>query len=1053
MKNKQKPSYGYIKRAENRKQKALNISQQSKNICEYELLTFLEEHKDGYTDDQIYALYDKIFTKLSARFANKQLVLALKARTSFFYHLNVSRQKNGLSPLPAPATVYEPKRPANTNDLETFLYHQTANTVINNTIDRWIKKDNFNIRDTICYLLFSLVSFAGYNEAELLEPIYQAICHETLLEFNGHYGLVINIPSKMYGNQINNQESEVNSSATVITYSRFIVLDDVSLMWYTYLQRLLHESEGRISDISTTRKFPTFKSCINKLLDITNLRTFKKTPILEDLSGWEYLSHVNIYWQTLDNVRIDNCLVQTRIGKQRHTTLTKAHWQLYFNPILPKFFTIQDSDLTNLLIKPRISKSRPVIPRYDVVNMIRKNLKEKSSIKSSLTELSKEVPPNGQRLIAWMLQLLGENNTVSTLKRYLSEVGNDFMWATRDAEFDMWQAQDYEYAYQLILTQKFERKSKTRASKVGYTQQVLLSLHATLKKYFNAPNIHLLKRNDPMIVRSRMIAPEVYHRLLAIIDEQKGTLNDQNKLLLKVIISLLYRTGMRINEVLGLKLSDFEYDSLSLNDFSVIVRSNEHRQIKSDDGTRRLCLSILLTEKEKAWLRKLFLMKYSQRSRYLFTLANHSLPIDYHGVEQVLRQVKYGEEAITAHSFRHHSISMMAMILRCDASFVGMFSDYSADQIKLIKTHFLGPARNISPNYWHALMSFAGHADLNTTFNSYIHTADLIASHQLSSADINMPIGLVMKLTGLRRENLNRGSPNAANFKDNTVNLRRLRRKLSNKLNAIPITKKTHRQKQDDNPVPNTIDGQLVKNKDLFTKYSREAIYDLLAQLEEGKSLVESCGSSFDYDDACAIYTSALTLAIDEGKPHHKLIGKDRISKSDHPLIAPTPLHFQSDIALSHLCFENMDKLWQDKGGRKELLWFLETFYNKVSGSKSAIRFPFKDRKTVYRYLDIAQKIIPEKYWRININLNSVAEGVNAKEIKQFIAKETEGFRTRFPNTLVLNKHTDYSGYTLSIIRPTHKDKVNPQQKSSVLMKFLGHWGLILTSLADKITQ
>lgn len=68
--------------------------------------------------------------------------------------------------------------------------------------------------------------------------------------------------------------------------------------------------------------------------------------------------------------------MQTRIGKQRHTTLTKAHWQSYFNPTLPKFFTIQDNDLTNLLIKPRISKSRTVIPSYDVVNMIRKNLKK-----------------------------------------------------------------------------------------------------------------------------------------------------------------------------------------------------------------------------------------------------------------------------------------------------------------------------------------------------------------------------------------------------------------------------------------------------------------------------------------------------------------------------------------------------------------------------------------------------------------------------------------------------------------------------------------------------
>lgn len=74
----------------------------------------------------------------------------------------------------------------------------------------------------------------------------------------------------------------------------------------------------------------------------------------------------------------------------------------------------------------------------------------------------------------------------------------------------------------------------------------------------------------------------------------------------------------------------------------------------------------------------------------------------------------------------------MALILRCDYSVIEYFTDYSREQVQAIRHAALGPKRKVSPSFWQVLEDFAGHADLNTTFSSYVHTADIIAHHQLS---------------------------------------------------------------------------------------------------------------------------------------------------------------------------------------------------------------------------------------------------------------------------------------------------------------------------------
>ena len=57
----------------------------------------------------------------------------------------------------------------------------------------------------------------------------------------------------------------------------------------------------------------------------------------------------------------------------------------------------------------------------------------------------------------------------------------------------------------------------------------------------------------------------------------------------------------------------------------------------------------------------------------------------------------------------------------------------------------------------------------------------------------------------------------------------------------------------------------------------------------------------------------------------------------------------------------------QSKAGKRELAEFVKTFYEKTLPSKPEIRFPFKETKQFYGYLETALKILPSEYWRINI--------------------------------------------------------------------------------------
>ena len=137
----------------------------------------------------------------------------------------------------------------------------------------------------------------------------------------------------------------------------------------------------------------------------------------------------------------------------------------------------------------------------------------------------------------------------------------------------------------------------------------------------------------------------------------------------------------------------------------------------------------------------------------------------------------------------------------------------------------------------------------------------------------------------------------------------------------------------------------------------------------------------------------------------------------------------------------------------------LSIFYKKANSSHSDLRFAFKEKKVFYDYLDIAIKILPARYWRINISAYQMKRTTKPKkgelkyqkimnEEKQLeIMKEFKADYRQLSKNLTNEAY--YSGYSLSVINPKEHEIINSTNNeatraSSSLMKYVMHLLLIV---------
>ena len=1045
--------FGYKRREQRREEQKKDALVEAEFICQKLWESFLKNFKverSEVSEESIYQLYEDIYKEFEeSKYISIGLMpVALTKRLFFFNNINRERKLKGLEPLPAPTVAYQPQRPKNTALRDAFFYLPKLQNIMNEAVQTWQTKNSFSLVDGLAWLMFSLLMHGRIHSVDVLNAFYVHITTKKQLYrlADDMVYIPLDVVSKNYGNQI----IDINGSdEKIISYSKWVFIDDISRLWLVKVNQLLEDE---------TSKIPSFHSCIRQMGKLTKEK-FK----LDNLEKTDFFSYLNIYWQTLSNVHIDQQLVELLVHHDTHTAISLKDWQAYLGaPQKSDTTTVKNKYITfDRLNKPTQTLQDEVAGIDDSVskdkahkNVLkdirralmgsRKKIKEQLEALIEIHEGSSE-----QGLILWMLYLNAINKATSTLLRYLTEVGETFLYGTRDEEITDYRVHQYEFLYDSIIAKK-------NTLNIGYTQTVLNSLHQSLKKHLGAPHVHLQRENDPKIVSSSLISLDLYKHILLSVSNQIA-LSSYNKSMMKVIFTLLYRTGLRINELLGIRLTDIEYDRDTYSDINLIIRSNSHRTLKSDDGTRRITLSVLLKTGEFKELQAYFIerTRHKKEGKYLFALEGLSTPLDRGSVDRVFKEVIGAHyQHLVLHSFRHNALSNMAVILRCRQKVLDIFTDYTEDEAQRIKEDLLGKMRIKSGHHWDALMEFAGHADLDTTFSSYIHTVDIISAHLLDQAYMQLPVGVVTKLTNKARRSFNQHNPQALDFETNSVDLTKIREFINRELDI----KKIDNSKQYF-PTSSTED-ESISVSPIFGKYARWQIEEFLSEIEAGKVVSEAAQHHFVYEDAVELYNRALLLAADEsGKAHHKLISKYKQPKSGHILIAPTLPTIVKEQQLVLECFIKLENLYLDQSMKESVQSILSTFYKKTNSSHSDLRFKFNEKQMFYDYLDIAIKILPARYWRINISAYQMKRTTKPKkgelkyqktmnEKKQLeIMKEFKADYRQLSKNITNNDF--YSGYSLSVINPKEDEIINSTSNeatraSSSLMKYVMHLLLIV---------
>ena len=280
---------------------------------------------------------------------------------------------------------------------------------------------------------------------------------------------------------------------------------------------------------------------------------------------------------------------------------------------------------------------------------------------------------------------------------------------------------------------------------------LLKRFHQFQEMLFNAESFPLqTEGQDFSSPKAEIISGKTFKHLLvqlAHYQNPRYTVHDLE--MLSIVYTIAFRTGMRINEILGLRIKDVEGVQAS----SIWIRpyrsKKQQHLLKTDSAERNLNVQILLNEEEH-----LKFQKYCKTRRlayapnqYLFSMWNSINRLKPNLVTfpfQRILHVILQEHRYSFHSLRHSAANNLAMILNMDYKFVNAFTDYSNDHYHLIRNELL---RSKTPqDCWYLLSHLLGHIDPTESFRSYIHLSYLMGGYQLRQFDPMISSAVIQKI-------------------------------------------------------------------------------------------------------------------------------------------------------------------------------------------------------------------------------------------------------------------------------------------------------------------
>ena len=927
------------------------------------------------------------------------------------------------------------------------------------TIEVWQRKRRFSVNDLVEGFLYCSIMYGGINDIEVLRALYDWLFGERQIyqidmpatDEKSRVECLAIIPLRVrddnYGTTLDDSES----------LHRFVdyVPDDMSLCF-------LYALKDKELNTAKIKPFNTVINDISKTLKLTNKDIDRPQHSL-------LIRYTNYHWRQLEGSLIDGALSVVKQGDIKTTGLPTDKLIHYNRELInPSPEPLEWSELFDASyqssIKSNSQSSTISYPSFskNLIKELQDALKlTRNAAISTITTLKTDASqPNAQRLLSWALSLLDDTSVrLNTISKYVGCIGRDWLMLTMDEDIDQWEGNDFEEVYEQIIQSKVKDGRKLSvlckssefdddtSSSIDndnnatgqslshldrlkdsqkFTYGRLKAFHDHQRMYFDAPYVYFPWGSNRQVVKANMISPRVYHAMKEYV--QLSELEVDQKRLCLIVLTLAYRAGMRINEIIGIKVKDITdigvINGQVIEVPKIILKPNRYRRLKSSSAKRVIPIDSLFKDDELKPFIAFYYQQKRLKRRYLFSQGSGDQPLPsmfFSNMMKIIWDRLLNNHDFTFHSFRHTAISQLALVLS-GSPLKQVMTDYDKDHSDAIVEAIL--ANNKEKGMWFGLASLAGHLTPDTTFEYYIHTAHLLAGWQMSKAKLVMPITIFEMVTGIGYQTVNRQDSRAYNASTKQVHLNKLRGYLTNKIaskdslfsyNSTPANIACQQNTQND-----AVDTQL-------SIFIHPKVYDVIALLEELQKI------SVD-KRADQLAEVALRHGISVNKARKIYDKACQIFTDDRLLLSAPSGHKNQEVLVKALdCAYQMSI---DEPARLKL--FMRIFTDKHNLNTSSIHFGIKETQLemLKQFVTVGCQLIDASHWQIRAHSEQAVRDVKKK--------------LGLAGAIRIGARENFHGYDVRVIQKKcrRSDKnlamTDDYYASSGMLKYLGYLLIIL---------
>ncbi|GMQ48483.1 tyrosine-type recombinase/integrase [Vibrio sp. 10N] len=456
------------------------------------------------------------------------------------------------------------------------------------------------------------------------------------------------------------------------------------------------------------------------------------------------------------DLAISQALIEYQVSKTKSYGLPPSNLARLIHPMV---YPLTDIDVTPASASSdselSAKNAKPISQHLELFDKLKACLRPKGTLKpvskatlkqsleTLIAEISSEEAINQRLLIQWYRHKL-DSCSVGTLKAYHSSLTRKWLYLSERYQLNSLNSEELEQIYKQTIDSHTTDKSKK------YFAGRLKDLHAfAVEANVLTPISSDYLHTDPTQAHTRaaFVDEALFTGLLNGISSTEG-LNEADKLCLQSMCILSYRCGLRLNELVKLRIKDIEPSRIGW----LSVRDNHLGQNKTAASLRKVPLYPMLLEHETKIINDYYHIKQEQQlgqKHPFFSLgADAKLPVDSFRVSMLvgellksLSQLNY----FVFHHLRHSSLSRLQLILEVDdlRSLPQQLSPYDRSQLQKIKDIVFGRS---AMNGYDAIAAMAGHESPRMTFEHYFHFSDWIVAQKLREIDFSLPQGAMSQV-------------------------------------------------------------------------------------------------------------------------------------------------------------------------------------------------------------------------------------------------------------------------------------------------------------------